>query len=370
MVRIDPASRGRRIAGGGTIALSACLLAVSWSLPAHGPLPSVRRIGRIGCPTCEGVTQFYSIADLALDEDNRLYVLDQAAPFVREFTVDGTTVRSFGSAGQGPGEFRTPSALLLLEHGGLEVVDVLARRRTQMHADGAPTGSRLFGQFPVAVARSGLQGPTYAAVTDFRSPTLAVEVWPEDGEPRELFRFDAGFPRGKDGEPSLFVALAASQDGRFAAGDGSMDYRIRVFGRDGRKLNDIVRDIARVRRTPAEMVTERERVIRTQARADALRRVEARRSGPPGTARPVEEIKPHFLSSALRYDPLGRLWVRTERGSLVETIFDVFDGEGRWLGEVRAGERIGRYFVGRDYLAGVTFDEDEVQYVSLYRVTQ
>ena len=37
---------------------------------------------------------------------------------------------------------------------------------------------------------------------------------------------------------------------------------------------------------------------------------------------------------------------------------------------VRAGERIGRYFVGRDYLAGVTFDEDEVQYVSLYRVTQ
>jgi hypothetical protein len=184
-----------------------------------------------------------------------------------------------------------------------------------------------------------------------------------------LLRFTPDFPVRADNVPSQFVALAAATDGRFAVGDGTMHYRIRIYGDDGRVIRDVGRDIPRTRRTAEEVAEETRRRERSMARANAMRRQEARGAGP-ATRQPVPEEKPHFMVDALAFDPAGRLWVRTERGDLRATVFDIFDRDGRYTGELRVNQRLGRFVVGTSFIAAVTFDENEAQYVVVFRILQ
>ena len=80
------------------------------------------------------------------------------------------------------------------------------------------------------------------------------------------------------------------------------------------------------------------------------------------------EERNHFNMDALAYDEAGRLWVRTERGGLNGTVFDIFDAAARYIGEVRVPMRIGAYAIHNGMLAGKVTDEDEVEFVQVWRV--
>jgi 6-bladed beta-propeller protein len=68
----------------------------------------VHRIGALDEPAHEA---FGRIADLAVDSDGQIYVLDAHAAEVRVFSAGGQHVGSFGRKGDGPGELRQPYAL-------------------------------------------------------------------------------------------------------------------------------------------------------------------------------------------------------------------------------------------------------------------
>ena len=107
--------------------------------------------------------------------------------------------------------------------------------------------------------------------------------------------------------------------------------------------------------------------------AEPRRRLPQKNSGARGAASGADAAVPteksHFLLRTLRYDDDNRLWILTERGGLDSSVFDVFAANGAWLGEVRVPERMRRFALGSGLLASVTFDADEAQYVSVYRVT-
>ena len=93
---------------------------------ARSALLNVRRvaeIGRLGAGAVDDPHVFGLIADVELDEHGNVYVLDRHNAQVRIFDSRGTFVAAIGKPGQGPGEFRDPSALELLPNGRVAVAD-------------------------------------------------------------------------------------------------------------------------------------------------------------------------------------------------------------------------------------------------------
>lgn len=77
----------------------------------------------IGIRDGNGPELFGRISDVALDAEGRILVLDAENREVRIFESDGAFVGAFGSRGEGPGEFRSPDHMVLLEDGHLLVED-------------------------------------------------------------------------------------------------------------------------------------------------------------------------------------------------------------------------------------------------------
>jgi hypothetical protein len=83
---------------------------------------------------------------------------------------------------------------------------------------------------------------------------------------------------------------------------------------------------------------------------------------------PLPRQKPHFDWLGLRYDPMGRLWVKTGRGDESRTVFDVFAVSGSYLGEVVVAGAISSFSLGGDYLVTAGENEEGVPQVSLWTV--
>lgn len=83
----------------------------------------VAQIGRLGDGAVEDPQVFGLIADVELDEVGNVYVLDRHSAQVRIFDSEGAFVAAIGKPGEGPNEFRDPSALELLSNGRVAVAD-------------------------------------------------------------------------------------------------------------------------------------------------------------------------------------------------------------------------------------------------------
>ena len=98
------------------------------------PLPRARLGSPLGLPE----EQFGKIGDVVGLWDGGLAVLDEQAGEVRLFDSTGSFRRTFGSKGQGPGEFQSPVALVVLRRDTIGVFDPTPRRVTRFSVlDGA-----------------------------------------------------------------------------------------------------------------------------------------------------------------------------------------------------------------------------------------
>jgi len=81
----------------------------------------------IGVLEGEVYEMFGRIQDLAADTEGNIYVLDDRTAMVRVFDSQGKYVQSYGAFGEGPGEFRAPTALVVDEANRLLVADRIQR---------------------------------------------------------------------------------------------------------------------------------------------------------------------------------------------------------------------------------------------------
>lgn len=66
---------------------------------------------------------------------DHILVLNSAAPFVTEYGADGTLLRRFGAAGQGPGELQLPVAIAARQDGEIDLLDAQRRAIVRFGAD-------------------------------------------------------------------------------------------------------------------------------------------------------------------------------------------------------------------------------------------
>ena len=328
------------------------LLAVA--APAFAQLPTLTRAGEIGCSDCGTAAQFATIRDVAVNDSGFVLVVSSEEPILRYFDRSGAIRWTAGRIGTGPGEYRLPTRAALGPR-GIQVVDMTLRRLTRLDASGKFVSSAPLSGFAASTGSRGRSGELVTLIDDFRG-TFTLERWsPSDsGAKIGIVPRSAAAQAGTLTIPSIAVSTA----GRIAILRDPNEYRIVVLSPAGETVTEIVRDIPRVKRTPAEIAAV---ARRRQAAADRVRseRGAGRGSGPAVPIRPPsDELKPHVYIDGLRFDDTGRLWARTMRGNESSTVFDLFAPDGKYLGEVTVPAFIGAFsLAGRWLVADVESDD-------------
>ncbi len=330
-----------------------------------GPARLVEELS-IGVETGAEEHMFGDIAGLAADED-RIFVLDSQLPALRVYDMEGRHLRDLGGEGDGPGEFRRPRYVAVADDG---TILVMARGNRRMNLYGPESG---------ATTTWSLSRWVQCCIRPF---VLADDgtVWVEIGELNEERRdFDPGMqrhgPDGPIGEPLMVpqfeyerwtykrngreiesvqyapgVVWAIASPGRLVAGSSDR-YRFEIHDSVGAVT------VVERRAEPVALIDEEiafaRRMMERRGRGESGRETDFEWDGRLPTHKPMFSF---FLPTKD-----GRLWVLREgvaepvpdcdpstvegpRVGPMEPLpgrcftlpmhIDVFDTDGRYLGEI------------------------------------
>jgi hypothetical protein len=341
-------------------------LSLLLSVAAGAQAPQLTSLSTFGCESCSGPALFGGIRAISVAADGHIVVADKSAPIIRIFDSSGRSIASFGRDGNGPGELRNPIAIVVRSDRGVDVVDLGRRALVRLDPSGRDRGLVPIDGFPTAASVSPANGMALIGITGPRSPSMRILRVNGDATLSDLLRADAQeFPSRRMQNVST-LSIAMAPDGSFAVGDGEGEYLVRRYAPNGAFLSEIRRTVQKVKRTPAEI----EELARRQA--DELARMQALLGRSPSSTAPstatIPQERNYFDPDALGFDEKGRLWVRVERGTQSETVFDVFDASGRYAGEVKLDLRIAGFALGAGMLATVAANRNGVEQVVLWRV--
>ncbi|WP_419947895.1 hypothetical protein [Candidatus Palauibacter sp.] len=340
--------------------------------PVSPDFELVYTIGSAGAAT--EWEEFTSISGVAFDGEGNLYLLDgtrmEASARVVVVDAAGRFVREFGRAGDGPGEFRAATQLVVWEDGQVLVEDMMhsgyhvfspgGEFERMVRESGGGLGfamARRPGLRPERTGARTLVGRSRRTIQriDMSSEEVEdrvlVEAWapvedegPRSGDIEDMIGEEWGF------EPDLLFDALPS--GGVAFSDSSA-WAI--------KLTDPSGEISRILRRPIRPLA----VTEQMERVERERRLEAQRNRPfrsitqPGSAPPpqVRELIDNLtllqreaienmrffpevpLIAAVRATWDGALWAQrsTEPGSDEPGPIDVIAPDGRYLGTLETG---------------------------------
>ena len=319
--------------------------------------------------------EFGGVTSVALGPDGAVFVADGRNLEVRVFGQDGAHRRTFGRAGEGPGEFRSIYSLAWVGDRLLTFDspqgrigewsaegEWLGQRRTQAGLTGVNTQVRLFPVGPHKAFR-------YAFGAEYESLFVGLDSRGETGDTLAwLTAPPGGLPSGimcrYEGGMSFFRIPFAPQFVQHPGPGGTIysaltsEYRIAVTRNDGA---DTLRVIERP--LPAEPIGDDEWEAGNKEFEEWPRRRSAS-CDPSGPTRP--ETKPFIKEIFIAPD--GRLWVEVMRTA--GNHWEVYDTEGRLLGSVPAPPRNGRVVpaFGPDQLVTIRQDSLDLDHVDVWRL--
>jgi 6-bladed beta-propeller protein len=320
---------------------------------------------RLGKTEDEGPDVFGDIEAFAVAANGDLFVLDGQAQDIRQFDNKGKFLRTIGRRGSGPGEFTMAFGLGFDPRGRLWVADLGSHRYSVFDT----TGKLL------RVQRTPMAG--------FAPPWSGMF----DAEGR-VYDWDVGVTA--DGRIRL-TALRMDTVGQIDT--------IRFLSYHVSMVKGLPPDTAFAARTIARIDAggriwsgnmQRYSLAQTTASGDTLRIIERALDPLPMRAAEKDSILQRY-SKSLRLDrsdiPDHRLAFEsfgfTGDGHLIvqlvtaptarESIFDVFDREGRYLGQMKTSSRLAAWpapQVHGDHLIGITMNELNVEQVVRYRIVR
>jgi hypothetical protein len=285
---------------------------------------------------------------VAATDSGAVLVLSSEEPTLRFFDRSGSIVWTAGRDGTGPGEYRLPIRAALGSR-EIQVVDMTLRRLTRLDTNGKFMSSVPLNGFASSVGTRGRSGEIAILLDDFRG-TFTLQRWTGADSGKTV----GPVPRSAAAQSGVLTipSIAVSPGGQIAVLRDPNEYQIVLLSPSGETVTQFGRDIPRVKRTPAEIAAlERRR----QAAAEKTRGERSQRGGSgaaPPIRSPASDLKPHVAIDGLRFDDSGRLWAKTMRGDERTTVFDLFNAEGDYLGEVSVPVSVGVYAIaGRWFVA-------------------
>ena len=299
---------------------------------------------RVGGPDSDEI--FGAIAGVVRTDEGHIAVLDNQLCEIQLFSRDGEPLQTLGGRGEGPGQFQQGIGLTTMPGGGLGVVQSFPGKLIAYFPDGTPAGEivpRLAAEaspqsFLVAYrahragerlvmacmdqvfGQDGMQQHHMLGVFELDG-ALAVELWSE----RDQVDMSRGYPMDETAMTRYSERVLGRDDGAVVAVTDWLDYRIRVFGPDGKPVLGITREYTPIDRTPEE------RRMVEEVFAGFTRNVPNAR---------LEIAERHRSVDELHWGPGGELWAlsgegryRAPEGSM--GVYDVYDSHtGRFLRQV------------------------------------
>lgn len=323
---------------------------------------------RIGNDTTDEAQIFGDIISFDVDAQGRIFVLDFQTQETSVFDSDGAFVHTVGSRGNGPGEFVQALAVDISRNGEIWIMEMLKGRLSIFD----PRGSYLRSE-PIGNPGVGLR-PYPGGFHFLGHYTTYVVSFHEYGMTPEMHRFDQSLtPLDTIAVPETsFERDAFSHvidDGRVSIGatipfQGSFQWRFSPTGNlwtlftGAYELVELTPSGETLRRVTREHeplpVTEDDR---NEARESFQRFIS--QGGRVDWSR-IPNTKP--VTVAFFCDDEGNLWVMREAEAPGDPghLFDLFDPEGRYLGELRLPFSLQsdpEPIVRNGILYGVTMDE-------------
>lgn len=336
----------------------------------------VRLIEELAIGALDGPAElmFGEISRLAEDRQGGIYVLDAQVPEIRHFGRMGEFLGTVGRAGEGPGEYGRLSLGMVVDSGGVLYVHSYSNppRIVRFAEDGRALDPWTL-EFPFLTTAPG----TWLYV-DTPGRLLLTTRWGDDLDGRALLVLEDGqvtdtlvVPR-LPGMPELRGGPYRTQtywgwhpDGYFVVGV-SDEYSLEARRSDG---------VLRIRRDVEALPVHPEE-------ADAWRRQFEWMEQQPRYFPPEGEWIPATMPpfSGIEVGNDGRIWVRRNThpiqipvdeapdgqpavGWAQPFVYDVFEADGAFLGEVRFPERFEPYLFRTGYVWGVRRGDFDEQYV-------
>jgi hypothetical protein len=314
------------------------------------PILELKEELSLGGPEAQGNYAFGQIRNFVVDDAGSIYVLDRQSSHIKVFDNNGKYIRTIGRKGQGPGELESPMTLSFNRTSGELAVLQGSRRMSYFKTDGT-----FLRHIPLKEMQA-LRG-----LVDSRGSIYITDLIIDEKDSRYDIKKlgpDASFiakvaaspaPGGIKFNPFMAIHyFQVDRDDHLVYGYPET-YEIQFFGPpDSKVLKKISRDYDPVPVTAEERENEEKDV-------------------PPGMPVSFDFSKFHSAYDRFFLSDLGHVVVQTwEKAKDGKSIYDIFDGEGRFIGRIPLKPSGIEILKGKYY--ALEADEDGCQYVKRYAV--
>ncbi len=277
---------------------------------------------------------FGTIIDAAYLPDGRIVLLDVLENKISVFSSEGEFLLSFGSEGNGPGEFAEPVELAVLDDGRLVVCDYMHQKL--LFFDSLLNYSnelRGFTPTPPYGIENGNSGSVVGIQSHYfiegDTPYFGARLgsWSNSIEPDLIYTSAYTVP--ENGRIELyFIEFCTDSHGRIYTAPTSYDeYSITCYSPEGDTLFHLTEQYTRTEKTPDEIESEHMwyRYDTPGFDADDRRAITARWEPDPYR----QAIKEIYA------DGLDRIWVLSGRREDPSPLFEVYDSTGEHICSVQ-----------------------------------
>jgi hypothetical protein len=291
---------------------------------------------------------FSPIRSIAVDGEDRIYVLETRGALVKVFDRNGEYLRTIGRRGQGPGELNVPIALSITNDNTVAVEDFM-RGITFYSPEGEFIKSLSAARYFFIGAITNSQGSIVARtrISDSEKTGYELKMFDSSLEhPKTLMTITS--LRSNSIEifsPNLF--WQAGKDGSVVVGY-SQNYELQVFNSEGELVKKIIKDNDPVEISQSQ-IEEATKVIPSDRKLDI----------------------PKFYCAFQRFtmDDEGKIFVQTYEKTEDEEGFyyDVFNSEGKFMAKIplKIRPRVWK----KKKLYSIEEDEEGYQYIKRYKIT-
>ncbi len=293
----------------------------------------------------DGEDFFGLVTQVVVGDDGSIFLLDTRLSEVPVYAPDGERLDTLSREGEGPGETRMPTNLVLMPDGNLGLVQRFPGKLTLIDQQGTPKGEvepklaeggfmALFDCFPRADGQLTVVGQSFKQngttgrtdinfVSNFSSEGTETVRYTEVVKEMDFSNF---YFKEDEQNEITFRKATVGTDGRVYVSKSRNSYEIHVYRPDG-KLERIIE-------------REYEHRVRTDEQYQRVYNVaEAQLSRVPGARFDISKTEPDI--SSLRMAADGNLWVTSSHSGFEEpegvlVTYDVFDPDGHFIKQVAA----------------------------------
>ena len=298
---------------------------------------------------------FSRIDDIAVDDEENIYILDSKQTHIKTFNRDGEYLKSIGRKGQGPGELQYPVNLTISPMNEILVNDY-ARCLSIFSIDGnflravSLTTMRMISK-PKADSR----GNIVASYMVFGEEALLV-LKKFNSDLEEMYAIFSTevlkYPYLNPYYPHCYWEI--TKDDNIIWGFPTK-YELQVLSPEGNLIKRIVKDYKPVK------ITNEEKETLINEKMGGYENI------PPEVKIQWDEFHNAFIY--LTVDDFGRIFVRTFEKVIEgnDYYYDVFNSEGKYIAKIplKARPRVWK----KNKLYTIEEDEEGYQYVKRYKVT-